>query len=92
MSTPIRMLAVAACAAAVLTGCGASSKGGDTTCAEFNKLDSDGQHAAIKKMLEDQNGKSDPSNLEVEGTRLSASAFCKTLGKDSSKISQIDGS
>ncbi|UXA19079.1 hypothetical protein [Mycobacterium sp. SMC-4] len=89
MASTARAVAVGLCAATILTGCsGVGNQGGDTTCADFNELDTKGQTAAITKMLQDDKGK-EPTNLEVTGTRLSATAFCKTLGRDSSKIRDI---
>jgi acid stress chaperone HdeA len=80
---------VAACAAgaALFTGC-SGAKGGDTTCKDFNAMNTDDQKAAVEKMLKDQ-GKN-PSNLEITGTQISAVGFCKTLGKPDSKISDIN--
>lgn len=63
-----------------------TNKGGDTTCKEFNDQDDDKQRSEVTKMLKDQNGK-EASNMEVSATRVAVEAFCKTLGKDSSKIS-----
>lgn len=80
---------VGLCLVFLAAGCSAGRKGGDTTCAEFNKLNKNDQSAAISQMLKDQDGK-EASNLEVAATRLSASAFCKTLGRDSSRIKDID--
>ena len=36
--------------------------------------------------LKDKNG-NEPSNLELSGTQVAVSAYCKTIGKDSDKIS-----
>lgn len=71
----------------LLTGCSGSA-GGDTTCKTFNGQSSSDQTSTIKSYLKDK-GK-DPSNMEVAATKLSAKAFCKTAGKDSSKISDIE--
>lgn len=83
-----KAIAVAGCAAAILAGC-SSAKGGDTTCAEFNKMNGQEQTDVIKQMLKDDKGK-EVSNLEIGATKMSAKAFCKTLGKDSSKIRDIN--
>lgn len=89
----ISTIGASICVAAALTSCSAvdsmRNNGGDTTCAEFNNLGSDDQSAAITKMLKDDKGK-EPANWEVSATRVSAELFCKTLGKDSSKIRDID--
>lgn len=75
-------------AAAVLTGCsGVINEGGDTKCKTFMSSDEEKQNAAVSKMLKDKRG-SDPSNLEISGTRTSVVLYCKTLGNDNSKISE----
>jgi acid stress chaperone HdeA len=74
----------------VLSGCSSVSKiinkGGDTTCQEFNSHDDEKQRSEVSKMLKDKNG-SEPSNMELSATRVAVSAYCKTIGKDSDKIS-----
>lgn len=84
-------LAAGVAGVVVLGGCAAvekiTNKGGDTTCAEFNAQDEVKQRSSVSKMLKDRKG-AEPSNLELSGTRLAVSAFCKTIGKDSSKISE----
>lgn len=87
MNRIAKMIALAGCAAAVLSGC-SSAKGGDTTCADFNKMSGQGQTDVIKQMLKDEKG-TEVSNLEIGATKMSAKAFCSTLGKDSSKIRDI---
>ena len=75
----------------LLGGCSAvekiTNKGGDTTCGEFNGHNDQKQRAAVTKMLKDAKG-GEPSNLELSGTQLAVSAFCKTIGKDSDKINR----
>lgn len=77
-------------AAFLLSGCSAVSqvinKGGDTTCREFNGHDDEKQRSEVSKMLKDRSGK-EPSNMELSATRVAVSAYCKTIGKDSDKIS-----
>lgn len=86
---------VTALAAAVfgLSGCSAvdtlTNKGGDTTCKEFNAQDDEKQNSEVAAMLKKNDGK-EASNLEVTATRVLVQAFCKTLGKDSSKISEVN--
>lgn len=83
--------ALLACATLLLGGCSevekVINKGGDTTCGEFNGHDDEKQRSEVAKMLKDRNG-SEPSNLELSGTRVAVSAYCKTIGKDSDKISR----
>lgn len=88
MNGAVKLAGIGLCAVAFAVGCSAGGKGGDTTCGDFNGMDTKGQTAVITQMLKDEKGK-EPSNLEISGTRLSAVAFCKTLGKDSSKVKDI---
>lgn len=74
----------------VVAACSGTNLGGETTCGNFNKMDTTDQTAAVTEMLKQQKGGKEPSNLNVGATRLSAQAFCKTLGRDSSKIKDID--
>jgi acid stress chaperone HdeA len=84
---PIAVVTVVAATGFVLGGCASiTNKGGDTTCKEFTGQDEDKQKSEVAKMLKDQNGK-EASQLEISGMRVAVEAFCKTLGKDSSKIS-----
>lgn len=71
-------------------GCSASqviNTGGDTKCKDFAEQDEKKQDDEITKMLKDKSG-TDPTGLEISATRLSVSAYCKTLGKPDSKISE----
>lgn len=88
MNKVAKLAGIGLCAAAITVGCSAGGKGGDTTCGEFKAMETKEQTAVITQMLKDDKG-AEPSNLEVSGTRLSAAAFCKTLGKDSSKVKDI---
>lgn len=82
--------AVLAAATFGLGGCsGLVNKGGDTTCEEFKTQDADKQKSEVSAMLKKRKGQQ-PSNGEITATRLAAEAFCKTIGKDSSKIKEID--
>ena len=76
-------------AAMLFSGC-SSSSGGDTTCKDFLSHDKDKQTADVKTMLKNEHGGKEPSNGEVTLTKVSVLAFCKTKGKDSSKISDIN--
>ncbi len=88
MKKTLGTLVVAVAASSLLlAGCSGSS-GGDTTCKTFNGQDSKAKTETITKYLKDQ-GK-DPANGTITVTKLSATAFCKTAGKDSSKISAIE--
>lgn len=75
-------------AAFLLSGCSAiTEKGGDTTCKEFSAADGAKQDSAVAAMLKKKDGK-DAAHLEIAATRLGVQAYCKTLGSDSSKISE----
>ncbi len=77
-------------AALLFSGCSASqiiNTGGDTKCKDFTTQDEKKQNDEISKMLKDKSG-SDPSNLQITATRLSAATYCQTLGKPDTKISE----
>jgi len=75
--------------ASTLAACGSSNAGGDTTCGDYKAMDSAGKKAVISEFLKSE-GK-DPSNLEISATQVSATAFCSTLGTDSSTIREVNG-
>ena len=82
--------AAIAIAALLLSGCSASqilNTGGDTKCKDFTTQDEKKQDSEISKMLKDKSG-NQPTNLEIDATRLSATTWCQTLGKPDSKISE----
>jgi acid stress chaperone HdeA len=76
---------------ALLSGaCSASqiiNTGGDTKCKDFITQDEKKQSDEVTKMLKDKNG-TDPTNVEITATRLSAMTYCQTLGKPDTKISE----
>ena len=77
-------------AALLFSGCSASqiiNTGGDTKCKDFTTQDEKKQNDEVSKMLKDKSG-SDPSNLQITATRLSAATYCQTLGKPDSKINE----
>ena len=84
-------IAIAVAAVGILVGgCSASSvinTGGDTQCKDFTTQDQKKQNDEISKMLKDKSG-TDPTNLQIDATRLSAQTWCQTLGKPDSKISE----
>jgi acid stress chaperone HdeA len=82
--------ATIATAALLLSGCSASqivNTGGDTKCKDFTTQDQKKQNDEVSKMLKDKSG-AEPNNLEISATRASASAYCQTIGKPDSKISE----
>ncbi len=77
-------------AALLFSGCSPSqiiNTGGDTKCKDFTTQDEKKQNDEVSKMLKDKSG-SDPSNLQITATRLSAATYCQTLGKPDTKISE----
>jgi acid stress chaperone HdeA len=77
-------------AALMFSGCSASqiiNTGGDTKCKDFTTQDEKKQNEEVSKMLKDKSG-AEPNNLEVSATRMSALAYCQTVGKPDSKISE----
>lgn len=83
------LLAAGLAAAALATGCSSSvaNQGGDTKCKDFTSADEKTQNEAITKMLKDE-GKNEPANLELTGTRLAVQTYCQTVGAQDTKISQ----
>ena len=76
-------------AAAVVSGCSSSgmNSGGDTTCKDFTAAEEKTQNETITKMIKDE-GKNEPSNLELTGRRLAVQTYCQTVGSPDAKISQ----
>jgi len=86
----MKRIALAAIAAVLIGGCSASqiiNTGGDTKCKDFTTQDEKKQSDEVSKMLKDKSG-ADPNTLEISATRLSAMAYCQTVGKPDSKISE----
>jgi acid stress chaperone HdeA len=92
----IKLVTMSALAAAValiglLSGCSEveklTNKGGDTTCSDFLAADEAKQNETINKMLKDE-GKNEPANLELTGTRLAIQTYCQAVGTQDTKISQ----
>ena len=90
MKRIVYSILAASAAAAVMSGCSASeivNTGGDTKCKDYLTQDEKKQNDEVSKMLKDKSG-SDPSNLQITATRLSAATYCQTLGKPDSKIDE----
>ncbi|ETA98546.1 hypothetical protein P863_24100 [Mycobacterium avium subsp. silvaticum ATCC 49884] len=88
----MKYIAAAAIALSVLlsSACSASqviNTGGDTKCKDFTTQDEKKQNDEVSKMLKDKSG-TDPSNVEISATRLSAMTYCQTVGKPDTKISE----
>jgi acid stress chaperone HdeA len=83
-------LATMAAAALAFSACSASeviNTGGDTKCKDFTAQDEKKQNDEVSKMLKDKSG-TDPNNIEISATRLSALTYCQTVGTQDSKISE----
>lgn len=88
----MKYIAATAIAISVLlsSACSASqviNTGGDTKCKDFTTQDEKKQNDEVSKMLKDKSG-TDPTNVEISATRLSAVTYCQTLGKPDTKISE----
>lgn len=88
--TRVQMILVSGMAvAAVVSGCSSvMNSGGDTTCKDFTAADEKTQNETITKMIKDE-GKNEPSNLELTGRRLAVQTYCQTVGTPDAKISQV---
>ena len=77
--------------AAVLSGCSqveeVTNQGGDTTCKDFLAADEASQNESITKMLTDE-GKNEPANAELAGTRVSITTYCQTVGTPDTTIKE----
>jgi acid stress chaperone HdeA len=83
-------LVITGCAAAaVATGCssGVINQGGDTKCEDFIGFDDKKQNETISKMLTDE-GKNEPSNIELTATRTAVQTYCQTVGTPDTPIKQ----
>jgi acid stress chaperone HdeA len=78
----IAMLLSSACSASQII-----NTGGDTKCKDFTAQDEKKQSDEVSKMLKDRSG-TDPTNLQISATRVSAMAYCQMVGKPDSKISE----
>lgn len=76
-------------AAALATGCSSAvmNQGGDTKCSDFSAADEKTQNENITKMLTDE-GKNEPSNIELTGTRAAVQTYCQTVGSPDSPIKE----
>ena len=76
---------------AFLSGCSqvaeVTNQGGETTCGDFVGFDEKKQNETITKMLTDE-GKNEPGNAELTGTRISITTYCQVAGNQESQIKQ----
>lgn len=73
----------------MLTACGSANQGGDTTCGDYLNMSSAEQDEVVRTFLEEDG--QEHKNGEIMLVKGSALAFCNTIGKDSSKIREING-
>ena len=64
-----------------------TNQGGDTRCEDYLAADEAQQNESITKMLTDE-GKNEPANTELAGTRLSVTTYCQTVGTPDSTIKE----
>ena len=76
-------------ATVTLSGCGAASKGGNTTCAEYTKLSKSDQTKVVTDLLKETGD--EPSGLRINVAKGSIKLYCATAGKSDSKIREING-
>jgi len=81
--------AVTLAAVLTLSGCGTANNGGKTTCGDYRKMNSTRQTAAVTKMLSDEGQSTSNGNITL--VKLSVSAYCATIGSDSSTIDGVNG-
>ena len=87
MTVMTSVLAAGVALSALASGCGAKVEGGDTKCKDYIAANDADQQTAVSKMLKDEKG-TDAAQLEITGTKLSVQTFCKTAGKEDSKIKE----
>jgi acid stress chaperone HdeA len=83
----VATIAVAALMSGACSPSQVINTGGDTKCKDFTSQDEKKQNDEVSKMLKDKSG-SDPTNVEISATRLSAMTYCQTVGKPDTKISE----
>jgi acid stress chaperone HdeA len=86
---PTAPVVIAISASLFVDGCSTSqviNTGGDTKCKDFTAQEEKKQNEEVSKMLKDKSG-TEPNNLEISATRISASSYCQTVGTRDSKIS-----
>ncbi len=89
MNRLMTMVIAGLAAATLATGCSSTvmNQGGDTKCKDFTAADEKTQNETITKMLKDE-GKNEPSNIELTGTRMAVQTYCQTVGTPDGPISQ----
>lgn len=85
-----RLTALAAGAvavAALVTGCSSGNSGGDTTCKTYLGQSGDEQTETVRAMLKEQDQST--NGLNVNAAKLSATAYCNTIGEPDSKLKDM---
>lgn len=81
------VIATTALVAALALG-GCSKAGAETTCKDFVAMSEADQDEQVQKMYKDKHG-SDPAAGAVTALRAEAVVFCKTAGKEDTKIKEV---
>ena len=89
MKPVITGLVIAMVSTFALTGCSIGNKGGKTTCGEYRAMTNEKQTAVVTKMLKDSGQSLANGNIAL--TMLAVTAYCATLGSNSSTIDEING-
>lgn len=83
-----RAVAVIAALAATLALGGCAKAGADTTCKDFVAMSEADQTEQVQKMYKDKHGE-EPAAGTATALRAEAIAYCKTAGKEDTKIKEV---
>lgn len=83
-----RSVAVIAALAAALALGGCAKAGADTTCRDFVAMSEADQTEQVQKMYKDKHGE-EPAAGAATALRAEAIAYCKTAGKEDTKIKEV---
>ncbi len=84
----IRPIAMAAALIAALTLGGCAKAGAETTCKDFVAMSESDQNEQVQKMYKDKHG-TDPAAGATTALRAEALTYCKTVGKEDTKIKEV---
>ena len=80
------VVTVALMTALVLGGC--AKAGAETTCKDFVGMSESDQNEQVQKMYKDKHG-TDPEAGTSTALRAEALTYCKTVGKEDTKIKEV---
>lgn len=75
--------------AATLAACSGGSDGGATACGDYLDKDTSGKNDVISDYL-DELGESNPSNMEIAAVRTTITAYCHTVGSNTTTINSLE--